>query len=106
MEVSKSDWKLFRLSIAEWQEAYMERLVEEYIDLLKGEENASDKFWKLEERIKRDRRHPGVLIELRKCNMIYDIVSLINLGMITKDDLDGFSDDLKEKVDFIISREW
>ena len=36
MEVSKSDWKLFRASIAEWQENYMERLVKEYIDLLKA----------------------------------------------------------------------
>lgn len=84
----------------------MERLVKEYIDLLNGEENASDKFWKLEERIKKDRKNSGVLIELRKSNMIFDVVSLINLGVITKDDLDGFSDDLKEKVDFILSREW
>ena len=44
----------------------MERLVKEYIDLLKGEGNASDKFWNLEERIKRDRKNPGVLIELEK----------------------------------------
>lgn len=106
MEVSKNDWKLFRTRIAEWQEAYMERLVKEYIDLLNGEENASDKFWKLEERIKKDRKNSGVLIELRKSNMIFDVVSLINLGVITKDDLDGFSDDLKEKEDFILSREW
>ena len=27
MEVSKSDWKLFRERIVDWQEAYMERLV-------------------------------------------------------------------------------
>ena len=53
MEVSKSDWKLFRERIGDWQEAYMERLVKEYMDLLEGEKNASDKFWKLEERIKR-----------------------------------------------------
>ena len=55
MEVSKSDWKLFRERIVDWQEAYMERLVKEYMDLLDGAENASDKFWKLEERIKRIR---------------------------------------------------
>lgn len=36
MEVSKNDWKLFRTRIAEWQEAHMERLVEEYIDMLNG----------------------------------------------------------------------
>lgn len=53
MEVSKSDWKLFRALIGDWQEAYMERLVKEYVDLLEGEEKASDKFWNLEERIKR-----------------------------------------------------
>ena len=33
MEVSKSDWKLFRACIGDWQEAYMERLVKEYMDL-------------------------------------------------------------------------
>ena len=55
MEVSKSDWKLFRTRIGKWQETYMERLVKEYMDILEDEENASDKFWKLEERIKKIR---------------------------------------------------
>ena len=54
MEVSKNDWKLFRTRIGDWQEAYMGRLTKEYIDLLSGDENASDKFWELEERIKKD----------------------------------------------------
>ena len=54
MEISKSDWKLFRACIAEWQKNYMERLVKEYIDMLNGTGNASDKFWELEERIKKD----------------------------------------------------
>ena len=104
MECSKSDWKLFRTRIAEWQEAYMERLTKEYIQLLSGSEKASDKFWKLEERIKKDRKHPGVIIELSKGNMLYDVVALINYGVITVEDLDGFSDDLKEKVNFFLKR--
>ena len=104
MEVSKSDWKLFRTHIAKWQENYMERLLQEYVELLSGEENASEKFWKLEERIKRDKKHPGVLIELRKSNMIYDIVSLINLDVITTSDLDKFSEELKEGVNFLLKR--
>lgn len=53
MEVSKKDWKLFRTCIGGWQEAYMERLTKEYIDLLSGDENASDKFWELEEQHKK-----------------------------------------------------
>lgn len=36
IECSKSDWKLFRTRIVEWQEEYMERLVKEYIDMLNG----------------------------------------------------------------------
>ena len=104
MEVSKSDWKLFRARIGDWQEAYMERLVREYIDLLDGVENASDKFWKLEERIKKDKKHPGVRLELNKGNMIFDIVTLINSGVITTADVADFSDELKESVDFILRR--
>lgn len=104
MECSKSDWKYFRSKIAEWQEAYMEQLTKEYIQLLSSSEKASDKFWELEERIKKDRKHPGVIIELNKENMLYDIVALINYKVITVEDLDGFSDDLKEKVNFFLKR--
>ncbi len=104
MEVSKSDWKLFRVRIAEWQENYMERLVKEYIDMLNGNGNASDKFWELEERIKKDKKHPGVMLELSKGNMIFDIVALINSDVITTADLEGFSDELRESVDFLLHR--
>lgn len=104
MEVSKNDWKLFRTCVGDWQEAYMERLIKEYMDLLNGDENASDKFWKLEERIKKDKKHPGVMIELSKSNMIFDIVELINGGVITITDLEDFSDELKESVDFLLHR--
>ena len=104
MEVSKSDWKLFRERVVDWQEAYMERLVNEYMDLLDGAENASDKFWKLEERIKKDKKHPGVMLELSKGNMIFDIGALINSDVIITADLADFSDELKESVDFLLSR--
>ena len=33
MEISKSDWKLYREKIAGWQENYMARLNKEYMDL-------------------------------------------------------------------------
>ena len=102
MEISKSDWKLFRARIDEWQENYMERLVKEYIDMLNGNGNASDKFWELEERIKKDKKHPGVMLELSKGNMIFDIVALINSGVITTADLEGFSDKLRESIDFLL----
>ena len=54
MDISKTDWKLFREKLPGWQEAYMERLNNEYVALLTSNEKASDKFWALDERIKQD----------------------------------------------------
>lgn len=55
MKVTKQDWKLFRQKLPAWQEAYMDRLNREYIEILAGEGNPSDKFWALEKRIRQDK---------------------------------------------------
>ena len=61
----------------------MEKLNNEYIDLLSAtDKKESDKFWALEKRIKNDRRHPGVIIEIRKSNAIYDMIILVKLELI------------------------
>lgn len=105
MEISKSDWKLYREKIADWQENYMDRLNKEYIALLSSYKgNPSDRFWKLEERIRRDKKHPGVTIEMRKSSAFFDIAALISLKVITIDDLADFSDTLKEAVKIILDR--
>ena len=41
---TKKDWVLFREKIADWQEAYMDKLNKEYIELLNGEGTPSEKF--------------------------------------------------------------
>ena len=64
----------------------------------------NDKFWELEERIKKDKKHPGVMLELSKENMIFDIVALINRDVITVADLKDFSDELKEDVNYLLHR--
>lgn len=68
---SEKDWKLFRNKISDWQEAYMEKLDKEYIVLLSGEGNASDKFWKLEKRIREDKKDCGVQCEMSRSNQFY-----------------------------------
>lgn len=103
-EISKADWKLFRSKIADWQEAYMEKLVQQYIWLLSSKKLASDKFWDLDERIKKDKKSPGVLIECEKSSAYWDIAQLIHDGAITFDDLEEFSDDLKDAVNLILRR--
>lgn len=109
MEISKKDWKLFREKLVEWQENYMERLNKEYIALLSADDkNASDKFWELEERIKKDKKHPGVIMEMNKSETIWNIAYLIRLDVITYDDLAEFSDELKQAVKLIFdsNRGW
>lgn len=95
---TEKDWKLFRNKIADWQEAYIDRLNKEYIALLNEDANPSEKFWNLNKRLRKDRRKAGVQVEMARSNLIYNIVSLINEGAISFDDLEGFSDELKETV--------
>lgn len=104
VEISKKDWKLFRERVPKWQEHYMERLAKEYIELLSSPGNASDHFWELEKRIRQDKKHPGVLLEMKKSNAIWNIAALVSYEVITLDDLEGFSEDLIEMVHLILRR--
>ena len=104
MEVSKQDWKLFREKIPAWQESYMEKLNHEYVKLLEGDGAPSEKFWALEKRIKIDKKHKGVLIEMRKQNILFDIVELFRDGVIGCKDLEDFSSDLQETIKYLIQR--
>lgn len=101
---TEKDWKLFRSKIADWQEAYMDRLGKEYIELLSENGNPSDKFWSLEERIKKDKKKTGVRAEMSRSNLVDNIISLMNEGAIRFEDIEEFSDQLKETVRFFIER--
>lgn len=104
--ITKADWKLFMEKVPEWQEAYMERLLKEYVKMLQSKKPASTKFWDLDKRIKKDKKNPGVQMQLDKGEAIFDIVAMINLGIITQEDLADFSNDLKESVQELIDRNY
>ena len=101
MEVQESDWKLFRKKIIEWQEQHMENLNREYIELLSGPGEASDKFWKLDKRIRRDKRSVGVIVDMRRSQMHFNLVALLEEEIIGLEDLRGFSQELIEQVAFM-----
>ena len=67
-------------------------------------EKASAKFWELEKRIKQDKKSPGVLIDMRRSTAINNIVNMVLDEVISLDDLEAFSDDLKEKVKFMVKK--
>jgi hypothetical protein len=91
VEISMRDCKLFRERLPEWQEHYMERLTKEYIELLSSPGNASDYFWELEKRIKKDKKNPGVLLEVRKSETLWDIAAFVGREIITMDELEGLA---------------
>ena len=58
----ESDWKLFRVKIAEWQERYMDKVNKKLIKLLSDEKLLpSEKFWKAEKLIFHEKK-------IRRCN--------------------------------------
>ena len=101
---TKRDWTLFKNKVADWQESYMDRLNKEYTNLLSEDTNPSEKFWRLDKRIKEDRKKTGVQLEISRSNLIYNIISLISDGAISFENLEEFSDELKETVNSFIER--
>ena len=101
-EISATDWKLFRERLPIWQESYMEKLCLKYMDMLQSSASASDKFWNLEKRIKRDMQNPAVDLQIRKSTVLRDIAQMINTRAITFDDLSGFSDDFIQAVKHMV----
>ena len=100
---TEKDWKLFRKLLPRWQERYMEVLVKEYSAILAKDVNASEKFWELEKRIWTDKKKSGVCIRgLRRSQMLEHIMSLLNDGTIELDDLEEFSDSLRDRLDSYI----
>lgn len=75
----------------------MKRLNKEYVELLSGEENPSTKFWRLEKRIWEDQKKAGVQVQMSRSKMIHNIICLLEEGAIS---LEGFSEELRERVKF------
>lgn len=98
---TEKDWKLFRSKIGGWQENYMYKLNKSYIELLQGAGNPSEKFLELEKRIRTDKNKTGVRAEISRSELIYNILSLLHEGAISMDDLEEFSDELKETVRYM-----
>lgn len=95
---TEKDWKLFRKKIVDWQESYMEKLCKEYVKILSGDGDASDKFWKIEKRVKRDKKRSGVQCEMSRSEMMFIVMDLMKDKAITQDDLEDFSDEFKETI--------
>ena len=99
MDVNIHDWKLFKEKLPEWQERYMDKLEKEYVQIiLNGDKLPSEKFWELKKAIDRDKKSPGVGLELRKSEMEIDIMLLLKDKAISIEDLNDFSNELLDRI--------
>lgn len=103
-EVKERDWKIFRKKIVIWQENYMQKLNNEYIELLQRKNTPSTNFWDLEKRIFKDKKSIGVVINMRRSTMIQNLLELLRDDIIQFEDLEDFSEELKSHIKFIIDR--
>ncbi len=101
INITEKDWCLFKERMPYWQELYMARLNEEYFKILSADVPASHKFWELEKRINRDKRNTGVIAEIKRSNMYFCVVDMFKQGIVTVNDLDGFSQELVDAVTLI-----
>ena len=97
-QINEKDWKLLRKRIPGWQEAYMDRLNREYVELLECDQPASIKFWALDKRLREDKKKTGVAADMRRSRMNLILASLLAEGAITTSDLEGFSEELIAQV--------
>lgn len=82
----------------------MDKLNQEYIRILAGEGDASDKFWELEKRIRTDKKSIGVVTDMRRSQMYTKLLSLLVNEIICEDDLEGFSEELQETLKFVVQQ--
>ena len=80
----------------------MDKLNQEYIEILSQDIKPSSKFWEIEKRIGQDKTHPGVVVHMSRSTMLQNIVIMVRDGVINMDDLEEFSDDLKEAVKLFV----
>ena len=103
-DVKERDWKIFRKKIIIWQENYMQKLNNEYIEILKRDNDASKNFWDLERRNYKNKTSIWVAIDMRRSKMHENIWALLKDVIITFDDLNDFSDDFKSEIKYMIDR--
>jgi hypothetical protein len=104
MDSKEKDWKLYKKNIGAWQERYIDKILEEYKEIIDRKEVASKRFWNLYHRIKDDLENPGVLIASASRNNLKDIIlSLYSHNVITFEELNDFSDEIKDYIKLVMN---
>lgn len=96
----KADWKLFRQRIPEWRERYLQgRNMELVRSLADPDKSHTEQFWDTKEKMDEiSRILTECLDHLSKLQMTQSLLLMIHYGMIDKNDLNEFSEVLRNKI--------
>ncbi len=97
-EIDEEDWRLFKERMPLWRERQMEKMVRNYQQILSSDKTAEEKFFKLQRRMEKDSWCVIFSVEMSRSKVNINIMELLTAGIITVDDLEGFTPGLKKKI--------
>jgi hypothetical protein len=96
----EADWKKFRAMTVEWRERYLATQNVRLARLLTNpKKSETERFWEAEEQLAKIAKIVRrCLDDLRRSTMIIRLMEMRAAGMITRDDLADFSDELRKQI--------
>ena len=96
----ESDWKKFSAMTAEWRERYVATQNVRIARILTNpKKSETERFWEAEEQIDKVAKIlRSCLDDLRRSTMIIRLMEMRAAGMITRDDLADFSEELQKQI--------
>ena len=96
----EKDWKIFRKMAPHLRERYLMYKNKEIKKILEDKDkNETDRFWAAREQIEKERK---ILIDCldghSRSKMLLHMRLMYRYGMITEDDLNEFSEELRSKI--------
>lgn len=100
MDTSTSDWRVFRRRVPEWRERYLRLRNEELVGLLRDEAlTPTERFWRAKDQMDEEARVLRACLDGHsKRKMMWYVSLMYDHGMLGDDDLDEFSEELREAV--------
>jgi hypothetical protein len=96
----KSDWKTFRELVPSWRERFLLRQNQELIAILSREDKTpTENFWEAEERIEDLAKILHFCLDRHsRSRLSMSLASMYSYGMIQDQDLECFSEPLRNKI--------
>ncbi len=96
----ESDWRKFRTMVPDLRERYLEAKNQELVNILTGsDQTPTERFWSTFEQMKKESKIlRDCLDNHSRSKMSMSMMLMLRDGMLKKEDLNEFSDELREQL--------